>query len=171
MYTHLYVSKLGAEELFKAFARKPLKTGEAGPVTGATFQAHFSQYGATYLAKLPAGLEPVYSEDLFVLKFREYLAHMPLELVDMSIEVLKAEIVRFNSAPTKARAGYYENPKIGFRATVERVFPKQRDKYKKPAPLYAQNITVSGPSLAVVQEFNSKLSMGAWNRFLVNAFE
>ena len=171
MYTHIYVGKADAERLFKEFARKSLKPGETGTVTRATLDAHFAEFGMTYLPRLAAELEVERSKELYVLKFRKYLAHLPQEFAGMEIEVVKAEIVRFNSAPTGARSGYYENPKSGFIATVERVFPTQNDQYMKPAPLYAQNITVSGPSLAAVQEFNSKLSMGAYSRFLVNAFE
>ena len=171
MYTHLHVSTTDADKLFTAFARKPLGPGEFGAVTEATLALHFAQYSQTYLDKLGATLEEDRSTGLFVLKFREYLAHLPQELFDMKIEVVKAEIVRFNSAPTRARAGYYENKKVGFTAVVERVFPTKHDQYKKPIQLYVQNITVSGPSLSAVQDFNTKVSTGSYNRFLVNAFE
>lgn len=171
MYTHLYVSHEDADRLFIAFAPKPLGPGECGAVTEATLDEHFSKYGQTYLAKFDATLEQDRVNARYVLKFRQYLAHPPRELVDIQITVIQAEIVRFNSAPTKAKAGYYENPANGFSATVERVFPTQHDQYKKPIPLYAQNITVCGPTLEAVQDFNTRLSAGWWKRFLVNAFE
>lgn len=173
MYTHVYVSRKDAKRLFATFARKPLGPGECGVVTEPTLEKHFAQYSQTYLDKLAAQLEDVRSEDLFVLKFDHYLPHLPTKLVDMEIEPLKVEIVRMNSAPTKARAGYYEVPSKGLVASVERVFPTQytNSGSNKMAPLYAQNIRVSGPSLKAAQEFHSKISMGFYSRSLVNAFE
>ncbi len=170
MYTHIYTVRADAEKLFRELARKPLGPGETGLVTHATFNEHFTAFAVTYLDKLGAQLE-INRDGLFTLKFRRYLAHLPREFYDLEIQVTRAEIVRFNSAPTRARAGYYENPKTGFTATVERVFPTQDARYKNPAPVYVQNITVSGPSLGKVQEFNTKLSEGSYGRFLVNAFE
>lgn len=173
MYTHVYVSRKDAEQLFAAFARKPLGPGECGVETEATLEKHFAQYSQTYFDKLAAQFEDVRSEDLFMLKFNHYLPHLPTELVGMEIQPVKVEIVRMNSAPTKARAGYYEVPSKGLAATVERVFPAQYTNggREKIPPLYTQNIRVSGPSLKAAQDFNSKLSMGFYARSLVNAFE
>lgn len=170
MFTHLYVSEADAKRLFEAFAPKPLAPGQFGAMTEATFERHFELYSSTHLGKLGASLDSEEPEGCYALKFREYVAHMPRELVDMGIELLRAEILRYHSAPTKARAGYYEDPASGFTATVERFFPTQAVS-NNPVPLYAQNIRVSGPSLKAAQEFNSKLSSGSFNRFLVNAFE
>lgn len=170
MYTHVFVSPEDAKLLFIAFARRPLRPGEVGVVTGATLEEHFAECSQTYLAKLAAMLEQVRSEDLFVLKFDRYLPHLPVELLDMGIVPAKVEIVRFNSAPTSARAGYYEVSSEGLTATVERIVPTQHDR-SKPAGVYAQNIRVSGPSLEAVQEFHSKLCEGLHARALVNAFE
>lgn len=173
MYTHVYVSHKDAERLFATFAPKPPGPGEWGVVTEPTLEKHFARFSQTYLDKLAALLEDVRSKDLFVLKFNDYLPYLPTELVDMEIEPVKVEIVRMNSAPTKARAGYYEVPSKGLTASVERVFPTQytNNGPRKMAPLYVQNIRVSGPSLKAAQEFNSKLSMGFYARSLVNAFE
>lgn len=171
MYTHLYVTPENAERLFDAFARKPLGLGESGALTLPSFAEHFSKLPITYLADLGASLERSRPNKLFFLQFNDYLAHMPQALIDLEIEPVKVEIRRFNSAPTKARAGYYEDTARGFSATVERIFPIQQDQSGRPVPLYAQNIVVSAPTLKAVQEANSKLSMGHWNRFLVNAFE
>lgn len=171
VYTHLYINRNDARKLFDAFAPKPLKDGQFGAVTLPSFDAHFSEFRGTYLSKLGAMLEHERAEEMFVLKFDHYLARVPAELDKLEVIVVKAEIRRYNSAPTKARAGYYEDRQTGFYATVERVFPTQRDQHTKPAPLYAQNIIVSGHSLADVQKFNTNLSCGFYARFLVNAFE
>lgn len=171
MDTNLFISRDDAEKLFTSFARKPLKDGECGFVTLATLDEHFSEYSQTYLDAIGAQLEIVYQKGLFVLRFDDYLAHIPRKLNEIDVSIAQAEIKRLNSAPTKARAGYYEDTVTGFAATVERTFPIQHIYYRKQAPLYAQNITVVGPSLAKAQEFNSKLSCGFFNRFLVDAFE
>lgn len=171
MYTHLYVTPENAEKLFDAFARKSLGLGESGAVTHASFEKHFNDFPVTYLADLGASLERSRPNKLFFLQFSDYLAHTPQALLDLEIEPVKVTIRRFNSAPTKARAGYYEDVARGFSATVERIFPIQQDQSRRPVPLYAQNIVVSAPTLKAVQEANTKLSLGQWNRFLVNAFE
>lgn len=164
MYTHVYVSSDDAERLFAAFKGKDKPE---------SFENYIDSYNMCFLPKLGAQLEIVRSSGLFVLKFDHYLPHLPADLINMEIVPVKVEIIRMNSAPTKARAGYYAVPSKGLEATVERIFPTQSsDKRRKPvAPLYAQNIRVTGPSLAKVQEFNSKLSMGFYTRALVNAFE
>lgn len=171
MYTRLFVTHDDAEKLFINFGRKPLEDGESGVETLATLDEHFNVYLQSYLDTLGATLEIDRREGLFVLNFDRYLAHVPPEIKVSGVSVVRAEIKRFNSAPTKARAGYYEDSTTGFSATVERTFPAQHDHYRKSVPLYAQNIVVAGPSLTDAQEFNSKLSCGFFNRFLVNAFE
>ncbi len=167
MYTHLYVSYTDAERLFKKFGRKPLGPGESGCVTRSTLDEHFSEFGMTYIDRLDASLEPDRTDDTFVLKFSKYLPHVPRELVEMGIKVLRVEMVRYNSAPTSARAGYYESL-TGFTATVENVVSTQNG---KRVGAYAQNITLTGPSLMAAQQFNSQLSEGGSNHLLVNAFE
>ena len=171
MYTHLYFTPEDAKRLFEAYARKPLRPGESGAVTEATFEGHFRQYLQTYLDPIGAVLKIVRHEELFVLKFNDYLSRMPKLIANMGISPVRAEIVRFNSAPTRARAGFYEDSKSGFSARVERVFPEQNTHYRKSAPMYAQNIRVSGPSLEAVQRFNTRLCSGDYGRFLVDAFE
>jgi hypothetical protein len=177
VFTHLHFDHDDADMLFRAFAPKSLKEGEAGLVTRGTLDEHFAEFGQASLPKLVATMEQDRANGLFVVKFREYLAHMPEPIVQLGVEVVRAEIVRFHSAPTNARAGYYENPDASFSATVERIFPEQYDssgncyQQRKVVPLYAQNIRVVGPTLAKVQELNTKLSAGHLNRFLINAFE
>lgn len=178
MYTHLHVTRDDARRLFAEFARKPLRPGESGTVMHSTFEAHFNDFGLTYLDKLGAHLAEDRRTGNFVLNFDRYLARLPQEIVDMGILVVRAEIVRMKSAPIRARAGFYEAVGLGFAATVERVFPAECAHYAGgvirrggQAMLYAQNIRVSGPSLEAVQEFNTKLSTGSYSRFLVNAFE
>lgn len=174
MFFHIYVTNDDAKRLFVAFARKPLKPGECGPMTQPTFELEFAQCLQTHLDKLGAQLEIVRSADMFVLKFNRYLPRLPVELIDMEIVPVKVEIVRFNSAPTKARAGYYEFERTGLTAVVERIYPVQREmdgRAKKGVPLYAQNIWVTGPTLAAALEHHSKLSMGSYARHMVNAFE
>ena len=175
MYTHLHVTRNDARRLFAEFASKP---GGNGWVTRGTLDAHFAEFGQTYLGKLGAQLEEDRRTGNFVLKFDRYLGHLPQEITDMGIVLVRAEIVRMKSAPIQARAGFYEAPNLGFTATVERVFPAECAHYAGGtirrggrAMLYAQNIWVSGPSLEAAQEFNTKLSTGSCNRFLVNAFE
>jgi hypothetical protein len=171
MYTHLYINHENAEKLFKKFAPKPLKSGQSGLVTMATFGEHFAKYSQTPLVKLGTALESEPSRGRFVLKFDRYLPSMPQELVELGVEFIEVSIVRFNSAPIKARAGYYADPKSGFTATVDRICPRQILNGSCTTPLYAMNIFVSGPTLEAAQEFNTKLSGGSYNRFLVNAFE
>lgn len=171
MYTHLYINRENAEKLFKEFARKPLGPGENGLVTRATLGEHFTEFTQTPLAKLGTALESEPSRGRFVLKFDRYLPSMPRELVELGVEPVEVSIVRFNSAPIKARAGYYADPKSGFTATVDRICPRQILNGSCTTPLYAMNIFVSGPTLEAAQEFNSQLSGGSYNRFLVNAFE
>ena len=166
MFVHLYVGAADAQKLFEENGKDP-----SHALRGDSFLEHFNVYVECNLRRFGAILHIDRPSGLFVLKFRDYLAHLPQDFIDMEITIVKVEIVRFNSAPTSARAGYYENPKSGFTALIERVFPTQHDQYKKPVPLYAQNITVSGPSLDAAQEFNTKVSTGSYNRFLVNAFE
>ena len=160
MYTHLYVSKADAEKLFAKLERKPLG-----------FDAHFRLTTSTYLVMLGATLEIAPPKGLFVLKFGGYLAHLPQALVDMKIEIIEAEIVRINSEPTRARPGYYESPEDGITATVERVITTTLYGNTLFAPSCADNMTVCGPSLSSVQTFNSELSTGDCDRFLVHGFE
>ena len=171
MFTHLYVTRDDAGNLFKEFASKPLSEGQSGVVTRATLDAHFAEFGETYLRELGAALAAVPSEGLFVLKFGKYLAHLPQEFARLEVLVVRAEILRMNSALTQARAGYYEDTESGLIATVERVFPTTQRQDKGLTPLYVQNIMVSGPSLSRVQDFNTGLSCGHYEHFLVNAFE
>ena len=173
MYTHLHITDDDARTLFTEYARRAWDT-RPGAVTHATLEEHFDEFSMTHLRKLGANLEQDYQSGTFVLKYNHYVPHLPQELAQHGIVPVSAEIVRFWNAPTKARAGYYEDAKLGFTAIVERVFPEQRTGYNNRTPiepLYAQNIRVSGPSLAAVQEYNTKLCTGAYNRFLVNAFE
>ena len=171
MFTHLFTPNEDAALIFDILGRKPLRPGQAGAVTEATFGRHFDLYSQTYIDSIDAILEVDNAGNRFALKFRRYLAHVPQPLIDLRVRIIGAEIVRFNSAPTKARAGYYENEKDGFTATVERSYPAPHDLPKVPVLSYVQNITVGGPNLAAVREFNTKLSTGAYNRFLVDAFE
>ena len=83
----------------------------------------------------------------------------------MGIVVVRAEIVRHNSAPTRACGGYYEEELRGLSATVEPICASGAD--GKPIAVHGQNITVAGPSLRAVQEFHSKLSRGRCGRLLV----
>lgn len=167
MFTNVFVTPEDAETLFEAFKRKE---GDGATVLE-TFERHFAIYASTHLRDLEAILEIKRGEGYF-LNFKTYLPRLPQLLTEMGINPVKVQIVRFNHAPTKARAGWYENPAKGMEALVERVAPAQHTNYRKPiAPLYAQNITVSGPSLKAAQEFNTRLSCGDYHRFLVNAFE
>ncbi|MBH2007414.1 hypothetical protein I8H83_02330 [Candidatus Saccharibacteria bacterium] len=171
MFTHLFVTHDNAEKLFTNFAKETFEGDGCDLVAPETFDEYFEAYGQTYLNAIGAMLEIVHQKDLFVLRFDGYLAHVPQKLNEIDVSIAQAEIKRFSSAPTKARAGYYENAATGFVATVERTFPTQHLYYRKQVPLYAQNITVTGPSLADAQDFNTKLSCGFFKRFLVNAFE
>lgn len=171
MYTHLLISKSDSEIVFLAMAKKPLKPGECGAVTEATLEEHFAKFSQTYMEQIDAILEKLTHRDCFVLKFRRYLTEVPTKLIDLKVEVLAAEIVRYGSAPTRAIAGYYSDPKAGMTAIVERVFPDQRVNSRIPEPLYAQHITVTGRSLADVRKFNAALSQGHCNRHLVDRME
>lgn len=171
MFTHLFITHDDAETLFIAYGRRPLKEGESGAVTLDTLDEHFAQFSQTYIDRLGAQLELDHTSGHFILKFREYLADLPIELYGLDIDPVRAEIRRLNNAPVKAKAGYYEDEKSGFSATIERVFPQGHGHFPNMSPAYVQNITVSGPTLRLVQEFNTKLSIGSYNRFLVNAFE
>jgi hypothetical protein len=181
VYTHLYVAPADAKKLFLAFARKPLQPGQSGVVTRESFEEHFDEFSMTYLPKLEAALHEDSATDGFVLKFGRYLAELPSELVDLEVVPTMAEIVRMNSAPTRARAGYYKAPRLGCSATVERiratkpVTPSRENRLVLEVLvdtlLNAQNIWVYGPTLEAAQKFNSKLSTGSTRRFLVNAFE
>ena len=177
MFTHLHISHAEARRLFECFAWKP---NPRGTVMRETLDQHFAEFSQAGLSRLgyATNLERDNGPDgLFVIKFRDYLPHMPQEIVDMKLKVLKAEIVRPRSAPTQARAGYYEHKPIKFSAVVERIIPEQWKQLGSSVstvpvvPLYAQNIRVIGPSLAKVQEFNSKLSYGEFAHYLMNAFE
>src|SRR3954469_18337454 len=77
VFTHLHFDHDDADMLFRAFAPKPLKEGEAGLVTRATLDEHFAEFGQTSLPRLGATMEPDRPSGLFVVKFREYLAHLP----------------------------------------------------------------------------------------------
>jgi hypothetical protein len=176
VYTHLVVAKESAEKLYPMVLEGAAYIGErqireAGDVVGETLDSHFHEYGIAYLKRPGCSMELDSSTGMYVLKFRDYLPEVPQMLMELQIEIVGAEIVRFQSAPTKARAGFYHWRGHEATATVERVFPTQNDQYKKPAPVYAQNITVKASSLAEVIEFNSKLSQGHFNRFLVDAWE
>ncbi len=177
MFTHLYISHAEARRFFERFAWKP---DSHGVTMRSTLDAHFADFSEAGLSRLGYGTRlnrDKGPEDLFVIKFRDYLPHMPEEILDMRLRVVMAEIVRPRSAPTQARAGYYEHKPIKFNATIERIIPEQWKQTgnsvstELSAPLYAQNIRVVGPSLAKVQEFNSKLSYGTFAYYLVNAFE
>ncbi|HMI09970.1 MAG TPA: hypothetical protein VK497_06250 [Candidatus Saccharimonadales bacterium] len=168
VYTHLSIDKDDAATLFDALASKP---GEFGAVTRATLDLHFADFCEVYFGALDASMWVERVGGRFSLRFNRYLPHMPELLLEREVKIVQAEIRRINSAPTKARAGYYEDRSMGFFAFVERVCPNLQNSYKTSVPLYAQNITVGGPSLAKAQMFNSKLSCGHYGRFLVNAFE
>lgn len=169
MYTHLLISTEDAEKVFNA------RLGDTGAEIlqphGKTFEKHFRAEEDLWIQRLHARLAAVPAESCFELQFGEYLSEVPALLDELGVTILRAEIRRFNNAPTKARAGYYEDPKRGLRATVERVVVASDRRHADRAPLYAQNLIVSGPTLAAVQEFNSNLSMGSYGRFRIHSFE
>jgi len=176
MYTHLLIPPESAEKLYPLSLEGVAVIGgrrvrDAGRVVGASLADHFDQYTQTYVRRLGCTMEFERRTELFSLRYREYLAEVPAELIEMGIEIVGAEIHRFQSAPTRARAGYYVWPQRQATATVERVFPTQYDNYRAPVPLYAQNIDVKAKTLRDAQGFNSKLSQGHFNRFLVDAWE
>ena len=163
MYTHLFIDHDSADTLFDAFAPKPLKEGEIGVVTGATLDEHFAQYGQTYLGRLGCTLERDRRREMFVLKFGDYLPQIPQLLLDCNVEIMAAEIVRFNSSVTRAQPGYYEGPAFEVGAIVEPVASDH-------SGLNAQNIRVWGPALDIVQEYHEKLCTGDWEVGRVRTF-
>ena len=176
MYVHLLVTPESADKLYPYATEMAATVGSkrvraSGVVVGTDLMDHFNQYSQAYLHRLDCSMELERRSGLFSLRYREYLPEVPAELVKMGIKIVGAELIRSQSAPTKARAGFYRWPQRNATATVERVFPTQHDQYKKPIPLYAQNIHIQGMSLKDVQEFNSKLAQGHFNRFLVAAWE
>lgn len=167
MYTHLIIRHDDAEILFDAFAPKALKPGEAGFITEATLDEHFKLYGRTHLRKLGASLELDYRTGNFILMFREYLAYVPEILEEMFIRIKSVEIRRFDTAPTSAKAGYYEFIDPPATATVERVVSRDSDKKS----VYVQNIIVTARDLEEAQRYNTLLSTGQLGHRMVNAFE
>jgi hypothetical protein len=170
VYTHLHVSRSDARKLFRAYAPKPLKPGQSGVVTMSTLDKHFAEYGETHLAKIGAKLVEDKAAGTFVLKFGHVLTAVPDEMAKKGVKVVKAQIVRMNNAPTRARAGIYFDSRTSMFATVERVAPTDHAS-GRPIPVFAQNIFVSGPTLLEVLAFNSKLSQGFSNRFMMFPFE
>ena len=179
MFTHLYVSHEDAEKLFKALA--PPRKEQGRQTVGASLDEHFKRFTQIYLEQLDATMEkgkpsplsvyqkPVDLSESFVVKFRRFLPTLPDQFAELDIGKYVAELVRTNCAPTKARAGYYEDGLNGFCALVEHVAAQKPD--KKPLPLYVHNITLSGLSLEHVHKWNRDLSQGELERLLVHAFE
>lgn len=176
MYTHLPINRKWASVLYPWAIEGAAQLGDTklrdyGVIMGVNLDDHFARYGQAFIRRLGCAMEFERTTSLFSLRFRKYLPEVPQALQCMGIEIVGAEIVRFQSAPTRARAGFYHWTPRNATATVERVFPTQHDQYKKPIPLYAQNIHVRAQSLKDAQEFNSKLSQGHFNRFLVDPWE
>lgn len=187
MYTHIYVTPDDAERLYDLLSDSSLTTRGFSYSRKSTFQDHFIGQMTARLPALEMTVQAVRDGQIFKLVYKDYLPKMPDGIIDLGITPVKAEIVRMANAPTRARAGYYANESLGLVATVENVFPASEnlhgdhrlvaqahhDTNKRTTTLryYAQNIRVSGPTLEAAQEFNSSLSQGFFNRFLVHPFE
>lgn len=176
MHTYVYVEPRDAKRLYDLFSDSSPSARKVSYREQSPFEEHFREVTSAYLPGLEMIMEVERGGRIFKLTYRNYLPEMPDAIVDLGITPVKVEIARFNNAPTRARAGYYANPSTGFAATVERIYPNQNgnNNYwgtKRQEPLYAQNIVVAGPTLEAVQKFNTNLATGAFNRFLVHAFE
>jgi len=173
MYVHLLVSEESAEKIFALARKRRTKGAELGN----NLWDHFTQYSQVYVQALDCTMEMErrsVDPQLFSLHFRQYLAEVPPELAKMKIGIVGVELHRFHSAPTAAVAGFYRCStwtEEDITATVERVFPTQHEYGKKPEPLYAQNIEVKGPTLKSVLDFNSALSQGGTNEYLMEPWE
>lgn len=172
MFIHISVSKGDAKLLYDMILRDR-RLAEGDNNEPEVFSSYFAQYLQKYLDRLDANLCIDRRDNLYVLKFNGYLSRMPAILTSLHIIPIAVEVVRFNSAPTSARAGYYESFSAGFSALVERIFPVQYNggSAVKVAPLYAQNIRVKARTLDEALDFNSRLSAGLLGEFMVNAFE
>lgn len=167
MYTNLYVTREGAEKLYDMFAVLPW--GEGGSLPSSIDQ-YVRKHGQVHMPKLGTTMYEDKASGLFSLGYSYYLPHVPAGIAQANVSIVKAEIVRSNNAPTKARAGYYEDVRKGFSATVERTLSSNSTN-NRAVPLYAQHLKVVARTLEEAQSYNTKLSTGYLNRLLVNAFE
>ena len=163
--TDLLLSKESAAQLF------PL-TPQASWHSHETFTTYFNKYmGGAALHFLGCQLLPSHLDGPFVLQFDHYLAEVPAQLAKLGITPIGAKLTRINTAPTRARAGFYRSAKQRATATVERTFPVHQQQERKLPPLYVQNIVVTADTLANAAAFNTLVSLGQANRFLVHAWE
>lgn len=176
MYTHLYVSKAQALRVISALGIP--EAALTGPDPVRLESGIDATMESTLLPELFINGHPIQQfghvdmEGPFVLKFPRYLPRLPQLLDTLDLQILVAEIVRLNSAPTKAQAGYYEDKSNGFFATVERVVPTKQRSGEVLEAVYAENIRVAALSLEHVQHAHTRLSEGKMECcYLVNAFE
>jgi hypothetical protein len=166
MRTDLLLSRETAGQLF------PLSHQATHGHSHETFTTYFNKYcGGVRLTSLGCVLEPSALDDRFFLWYDHYLAEVPSQLTERGIVPIGAKLTRTNNAPTRARAGFYRSDKHHATASVERVFPRCQDSAQKLPPLFVQNITVTASTLAAANAFNTLVSTGSANRFLVNAWE
>jgi len=163
MDAHLLITPASASRLYACGVSQ-----ESG--VKSDFVSEIEQRNEINLSRFGCQLVIERRSGLFFLRYCEYLSEVSTELVGMGVEVVGAELIRFRSAPTRARAGSYAWPRCGVTATVERVLPEAGD-HETSGALYAQNVSVQGPSLQEVLECNSKLSQGHCGRFLVHSWE
>jgi hypothetical protein len=162
MYTHLFITKEDAERLHNTFVYKPIPRAEIGLLTR-PFKEHFRVYTEVYIDVLEANMRIDKAHGGFVLEFGRYIPCLPGPLEELNIVPVLAEIRRFNNAPTRAPAGYYEDRQYGLYATIEEVVPSG-------GSVCAQNLVVSAPSLEDVQDFNERLSKGECRNLLKRMF-
>jgi hypothetical protein len=175
LYTHLIVDRSAAQTLWN---KCNLSTDSTQNSERKTFDAFFKGTWG-YLRDLDCQFKsvPASRDTRFLLEFNGYLPDVPEFLNELDIVPIGAEIKRFDSAPTKATAGYYVWQEEGRNATatVERIFPKQFDltssQNEPVVPLYAQNILVKGSSLPIAREFHNMISQGLADKFRTDTWE
>ncbi len=168
MYTDLILDRPGAQTLWNWFDIGHMLSQEGRHEPFDKFfqnaSTHVRQLGCLFRADRPN------DGKRFALQFENYVPEVPKLLNELGITPIGAVLKRFKNAPTQARAGYYvwEDKAT---ATVERVFPEQRNQHDTLEPLYAQHLIVTGSSLPLAREFNNLLSQGLADEFRVDTWE
>lgn len=134
------------------------------------FDEHFVAHDTIELHNLGVTMGIDRETDLFYIDYTEYLTELPERLKPL-VKLARVELMRPNSAPTQARAGFYRWPDLDAQATVEHVFPARLGQTEVSTPFYVQNIKVSGPSIEDTTRLNSDLSRGLCEEYLVHAWE
>lgn len=108
----------------------------------------------------------------YTITFPGYLAELPEHLRDDSIEILQVALKRRMQLKTRAKPGYYMMLLSGITATVEAYYVNKTVPNPKGEkhPFLAHDITVTGPSLASVNAYNSELSSGECDQDIVRHF-